>query len=90
MAKDLDFIVGDNAKAQLISTVERIERLEEEIAGLSEDRKEIYSEAKGVGFDTKTIRKLIQLRKMDPASRKEAQAMLELYEENTKAMPSAK
>lgn len=90
MPKDLDFIVGDNAKGMLISTVERIERLEEEQAGLGEDKREVYSEAKGNGFDTKTIRKLIQLRKMDPASRKEAQAMLELYEENTRDMPSPK
>lgn len=78
------------ARAQLISTVEHIERLEEEQAALTEDKKEVYSEAKGVGFDTKTIRKLIQLRKMDPADRKEQAALLDLYLEATKDMPSAK
>lgn len=84
MAQDLDFIVGDNAKAMLISAVERIERLEEEIKGLSEDKTEVFKEAKSAGFDTKTLRKVISLRKMDPDDRAQAAALLELYMEATK------
>lgn len=79
MAKDLDFIVGDNAKSQLVSFAERIERLEEEKAALAADIKEVYGEAKGTGFDPATLRKAIRLRKQDPASRKEAEALLDLY-----------
>ena len=81
MTKDLDFQVGDNAAGRLLGLVQRIERVEEEIAALSSDKKEVYAEAKGDGFDTKTIRKLIRLRAMDPEDRKAQQEMLELYAE---------
>jgi len=64
---------------QLKSFIERVERLEEEKAGLTSDIKDIYAEAKGAGFDTKAIRKLIQIRKQDHAERQEQQAVLELY-----------
>ena len=56
-----------------------MERLEEEKAGLASDIKDIYAEAKGTGFDTKAIRKLIQIRKQDRAERQEQQAVLEVY-----------
>lgn len=59
--------------------VERIERLEEEKAGLCEDIKEVYSEAKGTGFDAKAIRKVVSLRKMDADKRREEEEILELY-----------
>ncbi len=72
--------VGGNASAQLLGIVERIERLEEEQQGLAEDKKEVYAEAKGNGYDTATIRKVIQRRKMDAAKRQEAEAILDLYE----------
>lgn len=55
------------AKDQLKSIVERIERLDEERAALGEDRKEIFVEAKGNGFDVKSIRRIVRLRKKDKA-----------------------
>jgi uncharacterized protein (UPF0335 family) len=74
-------VAGDNSIAadQLKALVERIERLEEEKAAIAEDIKEVYSEAKGNGFSTKTIRKIVAERKKDHATRKEEQALLELY-----------
>lgn len=71
--------VGGVAGARLKSFIERIERLEEEKAALMEDIKEVYAEAKGVGFDTKTMRKIISLRKMDVEKRRESEELLELY-----------
>ncbi len=71
--------VGGVAGQRLASFIERIERLEEEKAALMEDIKEVYAEAKGVGFDVKTMRKLISLRKMDTEKRREADELLELY-----------
>ncbi|HAH10999.1 MAG TPA: DUF2312 domain-containing protein [Alphaproteobacteria bacterium] len=67
------------AKDQLKSIIERIERLEEEKAALANDIKEVYAEAKGTGFDTKAIRKIIRIRKQDSAEREEEDAILELY-----------
>ena len=71
--------VGGVAASQLRSVVERIERLEEEKKGLSDDIKDIYAEAKGNGFDVKALRKIISLRKKDHAERQEEEAILELY-----------
>ena len=67
------------AKDQLKSLVERIERLEEEKAALTADIREVYSEAKGQGFDTKIIRQVVRLRKLDRADRQEQEAILDLY-----------
>ena len=67
------------AKEHLRSFVERIERLEEEKKALADDIKEVYSEAKGTGFDTKVMRQVIRLRKMESADRQEQEAMLDLY-----------
>ncbi|MDR1828670.1 MAG: DUF2312 domain-containing protein [Methylobacteriaceae bacterium] len=67
------------AADQLKSIIERIERLEEEKAGIAGDIREIYAEAKGNGFDTKAIRKIVSLRKQDFSERKEEEAVLELY-----------
>ena len=67
------------AKDQLRSLVERVERLEEEKAALSADIREVYSEAKGVGFDTKILRQVVRLRKLDRADRQEQEAILDLY-----------
>jgi uncharacterized protein (UPF0335 family) len=70
----------DNPSATLLrSIVERIERLEEEKKAMSEDIKEVYGEAKGRGFDTKIIRKVVSLRKKDPDDRAEEAALLETY-----------
>ena len=67
------------AKDQLRSLVERIERLEEEKAALSADIREVYSEAKGLGFDAKVMRQVVRLRKLDRADRQEQEAILDLY-----------
>jgi len=67
------------AKERLRSFVDRIERLEEERAALSADIREIYSEAKGEGFDTKTLCQVVRLRKLDKADFQEREAMLDLY-----------
>jgi len=67
------------AKGQLKSLVERIEKLEEEKKTIADDIKEIYAEAKGHGFDTKILRKVIGLRKKDLHEREEEEAILDLY-----------
>ena len=67
------------AREQLRSLVERIERLEEEKKAIAEDIKEVYAEAKALGFDTKVMRKVIAMRKKDPQEREEEEAMLALY-----------
>ncbi len=74
-----DSDTGGVSGKRLKAFIERLERLEEEKTALSEDIKEVYAEAKGTGFDTKTIRKLIRLRKMDAEKRQEEDALLELY-----------
>ncbi|MBC7103206.1 MAG: DUF2312 domain-containing protein [Parvibaculum sp.] len=70
---------GGVAQDQLRSVVERIERLEEEKAAIANDIKEVYAEAKGNGFDTRTLRQVIRLRKQDKAERQEQEAILDLY-----------
>jgi uncharacterized protein (UPF0335 family) len=67
------------AKEHLRSFIERIERLEEEKKALADDIREVYSEAKGTGFDAKVMRQVIRLRKMESADRQEQEAMLDLY-----------
>ena len=67
------------AKDQLKSIIERIERLEEEKQALADDIKEVYAEAKANGFDTKTLRTVVRLRKQDSNERQEQEALLELY-----------
>lgn len=67
------------AKDQLKAFVERIERLDEERKGISDDIRDVYAEAKGTGFDVKALRTIIRLRKMDVDERKEAEAILETY-----------
>ena len=64
---------------QLRSFVERVERLEEEKAALAADIREVYSEAKGTGFDTKIMRQVVRLRKLDRADFQEREAVLDLY-----------
>ena len=70
---------GGVAAERLRSFVERIERLEEDKAGIANDIKDVYLEAKGEGFDTKVLRKLISLRKRDARERREEDELLELY-----------
>lgn len=71
--------VGGVSGSRLKSFVERIERLNEEKQAIVDDTKEIYAEAKGVGFDTKTIRKIVALRKIDPEKRREQEEIEDLY-----------
>lgn len=71
--------VGGVSGKRLRSYIERVERLSEEKSALAEDIKEIYMEAKSVGFDTKTMRQIVKLRKMDEQKRREADELLELY-----------
>lgn len=68
-----------NADEQLLLFIERIERLEEEKKGMADDIKDVYSEAKGQGYDTKTMKTIISLRKMSPEDRAEAAALLDTY-----------
>ena len=64
---------------ELKAFIERIERLEEEKAALAGDIRDVYSEAKANGFDTKIMRKIVTLRSKDHAERKEEEAIMELY-----------
>lgn len=67
------------ARDQLRSIVARIERLEEEKAALAADIREVYAEAKGNGFDVKTLRTVVRLRKIDEADRQEQNMLLDTY-----------
>jgi len=71
--------IGGVAADQLRTIVERIERLEEEKKAIADDVKEVYAEAKANGYDTKTLRKIVTLRKVESAERQEQEAMLDLY-----------
>ncbi|OSQ43451.1 DUF2312 domain-containing protein [Thalassospira sp. MCCC 1A01428] len=71
--------VGGIAADQLVSYVERIERLEEEKANLMADIKEVYGEAKALGYDVKILRQIIRLRKIEEHERSEQEQILEVY-----------
>ena len=68
-------VAGEELKA----FIERIERLEEEKAALAGDLRDVYSEAKANGFDTKIMRKIVSVRRKDHAERQEEEAIMELY-----------
>lgn len=71
---------GDNVgKDQLRAFVERIERMAEEKAAITADIREIYAEAKGNGYDTKVLRRIVAERKQDANERAEQEALLDLY-----------
>jgi uncharacterized protein (UPF0335 family) len=67
------------AKDQLRSVIERIERLEEEKKATADDIRDVYAEAKGNGFDTKALRTIVRLRRMDSNERREQQEVLDTY-----------
>ena len=71
--------VGGIAAERLRQLIERIERLEDEKAALAADVREIYAEAKAVGFDAKVMRLIIRLRKMDTADQQEMEALIDTY-----------
>lgn len=84
MADDASFdanpdVLTATAQGRLKSFIERIERLEEDKAAVSNDLKEVYGEAKGEGFDTKILRKVVRLRKQDRVKREEEEALIDLY-----------
>lgn len=71
--------IGGIDADRLRSLIERIERLEEEKTAISSDINDVYAEAKGVGFDTKIMRSIIKLRKMNAADRDENDFLIEAY-----------
>lgn len=71
--------IGGIAGERLKQFIERIERLEEEKKGIQDDIADIFAEAKGMGFDTKVMRQVLRLRKMEKNDRQELDALLELY-----------
>ncbi len=70
---------GGVAGEHLKSSIERIERPEEEKKALSDDIRDVYAEAKGNGFDVKVMRQIVKIRKMDKADLDEQEALLETY-----------
>jgi uncharacterized protein (UPF0335 family) len=74
-----DVTIENVSADQLQSIIERIEQLEEEKKEISEQIKEVYAEAKGNGFDTKIIRKIVSIRKKSPDERSEEEAILDMY-----------
>ena len=67
------------AADQLRLFIERVERLQEEKKGTADDIRDVYSEAKGQGYDTKTMRAIVRLRKMEKNARDEQEALLDTY-----------
>ena len=80
---DVGGIAGDRLK----SFIERIERLEEEKRALAEDIKEVFAEAKGTGFDTKIMRQIIKIRKMDKDDLDEQETLLDVYKRALGMLP---
>jgi uncharacterized protein (UPF0335 family) len=72
---------GTIAADELRLLIERIERLEEEKKAIADDVRDVYAEAKARGYDTKTMRAIIRLRKMESHTRQEAEALLETYKQ---------
>ena len=68
-----------NTDERLRLLIERVERLEEEKKGIADDVRDVYFEGKAVGYDTKMMRKIIELRKMTPDDRREMEMLLETY-----------
>ena len=72
-------VLNATAQGQLKSIIERVERLEQEKSEIAEQIKEVFAEAKGNGYDVKTLRKVVRIRKQDRAKRQEEDAILDLY-----------
>jgi uncharacterized protein (UPF0335 family) len=83
---DIGGIAGD----RLRSFIERIERLEEERRTLSADIKEVYAEAKGTGFDIKTMRQIVRIRRIDKDDLDEQETLLDLYKRALGMLPEAR
>ncbi|WP_321504111.1 DUF2312 domain-containing protein [Breoghania sp.] len=80
---------GGVAADQLRAFVERIERLEEDKKAISEDIKDVYGEAKAMGFDVKILRQVVRLRKQEPHEREEQESILDLYMHALGMIPAA-
>ena len=78
---------GGLSSEHLRQFVERLERLEEEKKNVAEDIKEVFSEAKGNGFDTKTLREILKLRKKDPNDVEEEEYLLDTYKRALGMLP---
>jgi uncharacterized protein (UPF0335 family) len=76
---ELELSEGNVAADELRLLIERIERLEEEKKAIADDVKDVYAEAKARGYDTKTMRAIVRLRKMEKHARDEAEALLDTY-----------
>jgi len=72
-------VLTSSAQGRLRTIVERLERLEEDKQAIMADQKEVFAEAKGEGYDVKTLRKVLRIRKQDKAKRQEEEAILDLY-----------
>jgi uncharacterized protein (UPF0335 family) len=72
-------VLNDNTQGRLRGIIERLERLDEDKAAVMADMKEVFLEAKGEGYDVKTLRKVLRISKMDKAKRQEEEAILDLY-----------
>ncbi len=72
-------VLTSAAQGRLRSIVERLERLEEDKKAVMADQKEVFAEAKGEGYDVKTLRKVLRIRAQDKAKRQEEEAILDLY-----------
>ena len=84
MADDAAFdanpdVLTASAQGRLRSIVERLERLEEDKKAVMADMKEVFAEAKGEGYDVKTLRKVLRIRAQDKAKRQEEEALVDLY-----------
>lgn len=71
--------IGGVSGERLTLLIERVERLEEEKAGLADDIRDVYAESKSAGYDTKIMRQIVKLRKMDRQKRQEQEEILEMY-----------
>lgn len=72
-------VMNSNAQGRLRTIIERLERLDEDKDAILADMKEVFAEAKGEGYDVKTLRKVLKIRKQDRAKRQEEEAILDLY-----------
>jgi uncharacterized protein (UPF0335 family) len=72
-------IIGDNAAKDVVSIIERIERLEEEKKQIASDISDIYKESKGRGYDATALKEIIKIRREDPDKREARESMVDVY-----------
>ena len=79
MSEDANNTDATNSDDRLRLLIERVERLEEEKKGIADDIRDVYAEAKAVGYDARIMRQIVRLRKMKPDDRREMETILDLY-----------